>query len=440
MKNHFGSRQKAVLMLCDLAFLLLSFPVAQSLRLGLKLEEALTAPTLWFAVAFVLFGLYVGGSYDLEERRTDRSVFLRVSLSIFAGFVALTTLTYLVALDRAGIFGRGVLGGALALSCLLSWGLRVLWGRRVEGSWKDWTWLFIGEGAEADGILRQLREEGLPGRFEEVSIEAPKFPSERSFDAVILQASPEHWEKNWGDELVMLRLKGLPVLAVSDVYEIFWRKIPVRTLEPRWFLQLEGFGLVNSLPWQRLKRISDLFAALVLIMLTWPLMVLTALAVRLDSRGPAIYRQVRTGKGGRTFRICKFRSMRIDAETQGAQWARQNDDRITRVGRFIRKTRLDELPQLWNVLTGDMSFIGPRPERPEFNEDLARVIPYYNLRHLVRPGVTGWAQVSYPYGASVEDSRRKLEFDLYYIKHFSLILDLKILLKTIRVVLFAAGR
>ena len=174
--------------------------------------------------------------------------------------------------------------------------------------------------------------------------------------------------------------------------------------------------------------------------MVWPLMVLVALAIRLESEGPVLFRQIRTGRNNREFRILKFRSMRTDAEADGARWAQREDPRATKVGRFIRLTRLDELPQLINVLRGEMSFIGPRPERPEFVRELEKSIPFYDFRHVVRPGITGWAQVLYPYGSSVNDSREKLQYDLYYIKNYSLALDLVIIFKTARVVLSGSGR
>jgi exopolysaccharide biosynthesis polyprenyl glycosylphosphotransferase len=170
-----------------------------------------------------------------------------------------------------------------------------------------------------------------------------------------------------------------------------------------------------------------------------PLLVATAIAIPLESRGPAIYRQERVGRNGRPFVLYKFRSMRTDAESAGPQWAGEDDPRITRIGRFIRRTRIDEIPQVFNVLKGDMSFIGPRPERPHFVERLKKEIPFYNERHRVRPGITGWAQINYPYGASVEDAKEKLSYDLYYIKNYSLLLDIIVLFSTIEVVLWPKG-
>ena len=190
----------------------------------------------------------------------------------------------------------------------------------------------------------------------------------------------------------------------------------------------------------RIKRIFDISMAVVIGILTSPIMVIAAIIVRFESPGPIIYSQARVGEHNKEFNVHKFRSMRNDAEKDGAKWAMKNDPRVTKFGNFMRKTRIDELPQLLNVLKGEMSFIGPRPERMVFIKDLEKVIPYYNLRHLVKPGLTGWAQVMYPYGASVEDAKRKLEYDLYYIKHHSISLDIAIMFMTLKTVVFGKGR
>jgi len=191
-----------------------------------------------------------------------------------------------------------------------------------------------------------------------------------------------------------------------------------------------------------IKRTFDVVVAALVLLLAWPLMLGTALAIRLESGAgaPILYRQERVGEYGRPFPVIKFRSMRTDAEMDGvARWATQDDDRVTRVGRFIRKVRLDELPQLWNVLRGDMSIIGPRPERPQFVDEFNNCIRYYRLRHCVKPGLTGWAQLRYPYGSSLQDAEQKLNFDLFYVKNHNLVFDLSILLQTVEVVLFGRG-
>jgi exopolysaccharide biosynthesis polyprenyl glycosylphosphotransferase len=241
-------------------------------------------------------------------------------------------------------------------------------------------------------------------------------------------------------QLMPLRLQGIPIYRLPEAYENIWFKLPSSLLEDTWFAFSAGFNLFPGGFSLKVKRIADLFFTIALLTLLSPLMLLTALAIKLDSPGSVFYSQLRTGLNGKPFKVHKFRSMSQDAEKQGAQWASKSDSRITRVGRLIRLTRIDELPQILNVLQGQMSLIGPRPERPEFDAKLKEEIPYYEVRYLVKPGITGWAQVMYPYGASIEDAYEKLSYDLYYIKNYSLWLDIAIFFKTIRVVLLGKGR
>ena len=238
-------------------------------------------------------------------------------------------------------------------------------------------------------------------------------------------------------ELLHAKLAGVCVEDAATTYERLAGKILVDDLKPSWLIFSDGFEASRLTRFG--KRAFDLVFALVGFLLALPLMALTALAVKLDSAGPIFYCQERVGENGRPFTLCKFRSMRTDAEQGTPIWAKDKDDRVTRVGRFIRLTRLDELPQFWNVLRGDMSFVGPRPERQFFVEQLETVIPFYAARHAVKPGVTGWAQVKYRYGASVEDALEKLRYDLYYIKHRSLVFDLTILLDTVKVMVARKG-
>lgn len=214
----------------------------------------------------------------------------------------------------------------------------------------------------------------------------------------------------------------------------------VRLLHSGYFLHQKAFSILSTKRTQLAKRVIDLFAAFLLCSIAIPIGLITALAIKLESPGPVFYKQRRTGQYNDEFEVIKFRSMRSDAEKAGAQWATQNDVRVTKVGNFIRKTRIDELPQIINILRGEMSIVGPRPEREVFIDELEKEIPYYRFRHAVKPGVTGLAQVSYPYGASVEDAVWKHKYDIYYIKHHSSLLDIKILLKTVKVVLFGMGR
>jgi exopolysaccharide biosynthesis polyprenyl glycosylphosphotransferase len=240
-------------------------------------------------------------------------------------------------------------------------------------------------------------------------------------------------------ELMELRLRGVCIYSLPDFFERFRMKVPPASLQDDWFAFSSGFKLLHSSSYAKVKRLGDVLLAGMLLLLFLPLFAAVALAIKLDSPGPIFYAQTRTGLNQELIKVYKFRSMHQNAEAKGAQWACKHDPRVTRIGRFLRQSRIDELPQLFNVLTGQMSLIGPRPERPEFDQELAVKIPYYNTRYLIRPGITGWAQVLYPYGASVEDAYQKLSYDLYYLKNYSLFLDLRIVLKTIRVVLFRKG-
>jgi sugar transferase (PEP-CTERM system associated) len=239
------------------------------------------------------------------------------------------------------------------------------------------------------------------------------------------------------EPLLRAKLAGVRVEDATTTYERLTGKILIDDLKPSWLIFSDGFHASRTT--RAIKRMIDLALAIIGSIVAAPLMALSALAIRVDSTGPILYQQQRVGENGRLFTLRKFRSMRADAESGTPIWARDKDDRITRVGRILRLTRLDELPQLWNVLRGDMSFVGPRPERPYFVKQLAAVVPFYLERHAVKPGITGWAQVKYRYGSSIEDATEKLRYDLYYIKHLSIFFDLTIVFDTVKVVLFGKG-
>ncbi len=240
------------------------------------------------------------------------------------------------------------------------------------------------------------------------------------------------------EELLRCRLEGIVVQEAESFYERLTGKIPAEAMRPSYLIFNTGFAQHPLAAFA--KRLFDLVLAASGLLLTWPLLLVVALAIRLDSRGPVLFRQERSGQRGRTFTLNKFRSMLADAEKlTGPVWATEDDPRVTRVGRILRKTRIDELPQLFNVLGGSMSLVGPRPERPNFVEELARKIPYYHQRHIVRPGITGWAQINYPYGNTVEDALQKLQYDLFYIKYQSLLFDLSILFTTVKTVVLRRG-
>ncbi|MEM8825331.1 MAG: TIGR03013 family XrtA/PEP-CTERM system glycosyltransferase [Pseudomonadota bacterium] len=240
------------------------------------------------------------------------------------------------------------------------------------------------------------------------------------------------------EALLETKIAGISITDMSSYLERMTGRVDLASVHPSWLIFSDGFLGASTFAVVS-KRLFDLIASGVLLILSSPILIVTALAVKLTSAGPVFYRQERVGQFGRTFEVMKFRSMGVDAEKDGAVWAQAADPRVTPVGRVIRATRIDEIPQIFNVFKGDMSFVGPRPERPVFVRELAREIPFYNERHVVKPGITGWAQLNYPYGASIEDARHKLEYDLYYIKNYSLFLDIVTLIQTVRVVVWQDG-
>jgi len=224
---------------------------------------------------------------------------------------------------------------------------------------------------------------------------------------------------------------GVRIFDFVDFYELAFKQIPLKEIEENWFIEhIRPMGPLYAF----IRAVFEKVLAIVMLVILSPIILLAAVAVKFTSRGPVIYRQERVGKNEQLFEIYKFRSMRVDAEKHGAQWSAPGDNRVTKVGKFLRATHIDEFPQLFNVLRGEVSFVGPRPERPEFVADLKKKVPYYEVRHLVQPGITGWAQIGYRYGSSVEDAYRKLEFDIYYLKNMSFVLDILIILKTIKTV------
>ena len=257
------------------------------------------------------------------------------------------------------------------------------------------------------------------------------------YEAVILARSPTEFPALLTERLVDIHFHQTPVFTVEAFFESHWRQAYLHSVSPQWLFQ-QGFHLTRHSTTSHLKRLLDVIVSLAVLVFLLPLLILIAAAIRFESRGPAIFRQPRVGMSGRIFTIFKFRTMREAPE--GDLYTRVDDDRLTRLGSVLRRTRLDELPQLWNVIRGEMSLVGPRAEWTKCAQIYEKAIPNYHLRHLVRPGITGWAQVNYPYGESLQDTIEKLRFDLYYIRHFSLILDWSTFLKTIHVMLFGQGR
>jgi len=442
-RSRLTQKSKVLIMFWDAAVLLGITGLVFYFRFGSIGREVFEARGLWFIVTLTLAGLYVFGCYDLDGKLKSMVLFFRQGIAVLISFLAVVLVSYLLSKDRTGLFGRGVLLGSLCgfyvVSALYRWAMV----KSFEKLQADAEWLFVVSDNIKESLLNDLKKNSFTGKVTVLAraqwTEIEKY-LDKAWSAIVVATTSQELNHELGPLLMQARFSGQPVQDLSIYYEATWRKVPIYYLEHDWFVLSEGFGLVNNPIGLRVKRLVDVFLSTLLLVITWPFMLLTAIAVKLESPGDALYSQIRTGKDGEEFRIFKFRSMRSDAEKEGAKWASQNDSRVTRVGKFIRLTRLDELPQLWNVFRGDMSFIGPRPERPEFNKELEKQIPFYNLRHLVRPGITGWAQVLYPYGASVEDSKEKLQYDLFYIKNDPNVLDFIIVLKTISVVVLGRGR
>ncbi|MCX7978751.1 MAG: sugar transferase [Bdellovibrionaceae bacterium] len=429
-------------MVWDLCAFFMVLGFVHWVRVGWLGPEIFFSPGLWVVTFILLCALYVFGLYELSDEDSFWPHLLRLWIALGITVVVVIMINYFLSKDRAGIFGRGVLLGGVVLYGFFNSAYRwILWSsfRRIE---ENRQWLVIASDKILKALQGELNSIKVPGQLKIVALDQIENSKvlENLWSSVVLGCEASELPQKLTIELMDKRLSGQPVMDLTKFFEEYGKKIPVFHVGHEWFLTTEGFRLLHNPLGLRLKRLIDLLLSFFLIVLLWPVMLLTAIAIKLETRGPAIFRQRRTGKDGQDFVILKFRSMRVDAEKDGARWASLNDDRVTRVGRFIRKTRLDELPQLFNVFSGEMSFVGPRPERPEFNANLEKEIPFYNLRHLVRPGITGWAQILYPYGASVEDARQKLQYDLFYIKNYSLLLDINIILKTVAVVLFGRGR
>ncbi len=434
----------------DLACILLALEISSLLMLPPDwtiLDDYTGASTFTLAVFFLTF--YMLDCYNVGQEDLRDSL-LRVVMAVIIGIIASGFVFYSFEHWR---FPKSIFLLLMLITLALTLGWRVLYFNFDLRRGAPQRVIFVG--ADRVGRARALLTKFMP------EVEIAGYLGEQGADEKI--AGP--WLGGYDDTLAAVantganrvflladglepqvardlfnaKLQGLWVEDMRGMYERLARRVPVDLIHEDWLLMEDGFNLNVSLTFRRAKRAFDIAFALALGVVALPVVLLTAIAVRLESRGPVIYSQKRVGLHEKEFTVYKIRSMRVDAEKDGAVWAAKNDPRVTRVGAFIRKTRIDELPQLWNVLIGDMSVIGPRPERMAFVTELSEKIPFYYVRHTVKPGVTGWAQVMYPYGASLEDSRMKLEYDLYYVKHLSVLLELKIILKTIGVILFPTG-
>lgn len=430
------------------------------LRFGFRLPNE---QTLWVFLAngamFTLFmsaAMLAMGLYQRHAEPRGASFAVRLGLSLVAGTAVLAFLYFLV---PAIATGRGVLGLSLAIAFLGVVLVRRIFVRAAGAGALQRRLLVLGAGTNAQQI-RDTIEKNDRLQFT-IAGYVPLPRNEQMIpDAMIIRRDKPLWDlviEHDVDEIVVAademrgvlpveelidcRMSGFEVLNLPSFFEKELALIRIQVVSPNWIIFSES-GFRSGATGLYGKRLFDLVAASLMLIVASPIMALVAMASLIESRGrdPVFYHQVRVGENGRLFRLHKFRSMRVDAEADGiARWATKKDPRITRLGALLRRTRLDELPQIVNVLRGQMSLVGPRPERPDFVDELGAKIPYYAERHRVKPGVTGWAQLLYPYGSDLEDATRKLEYDLYYVKHASIMLDLIILLQTVEVVLFGKG-
>lgn len=413
-------------------------------------------PEAAFAGLLLTLAIASMGLYDARQREGIKGASIRLLVAFLASFLVITLLDSLFPM-----FTRELtyIGKFVLVAFVYSIALRVYFYKFVDGNVLQRRVMVVGAGRRAasiDKLRRKTDQRGfeLVGFVRTSSDEAVQVGSHKLLDIdddirnfairhhidEIIIAPDDRRRKLPLEGLIDCRMSGISITDLLDFFERETEKIRLDLIQPSWLIYAEGFkrNILRSIA----KRTFDILISSVMLIICSPLMALTALAILLESRGrgAVLYRQERVGRDGRSFNLYKFRSMCVDAEQDGvARWAKQNDSRITRVGSFIRKYRLDELPQLWNIFVSDMSLVGPRPERPEFVKQLCNVNTLYKERHRVTPGLAGWAQVCYPYGASTKDSMEKLQYDLYYVKNHGLLFDFYILVQTVEIVFFKKG-
>jgi len=461
--RHFVPFQLVMLAGAEALILILSFYLGYTLRFATgDLGEILAGGSIAMrAVAFasVMMAVMTAfGMFTRDSQTGDISYYLRFLTSFLVGGIALSVLFYLLPGLHAG---RGILALAFSFAFVGSALTRILFLRVIDISKLRRRLLVVGTGTRAARIGALVeQDEGVRRKFQLVGYFVPgekpthghvshgtilkdkgsllAIATKYRIDDIVVAIRDRRNSGMNMHELLECKLEGIQVTDISSFFERETGHVQLDSLNPSWMVFSDGFQQTSAR--NIIKRLFDISASIILLVLTLPIMLLTAILIVLESGFPLFYRQERVGECGQIFQVMKFRSMRQDAEQGGSpQWARPDDDRVTRVGRVIRKLRIDELPQIINVLRGDMSFVGPRPERPFFVKQLADQIPFFLNRHTVKPGITGWAQIRYPYGSSVEDAVQKLQYDLYYAKNHSLFLDFIILFQTAQVVLFGKG-
>jgi sugar transferase (PEP-CTERM system associated) len=454
--KHYVPHAVLLLGLIDFALLLATNNVAWTLRaaqIGIDPGSVLArSPEVLMMSMATLTAMIAVGVYGPDSLRSLRFAGARLLVAVSLAVLGLAFIDFLL---PGQTYWRSTLLYGMVLSIVALMANRIVTGALVGVSAFRRRVLVLGAGHRAERLMRlSERPEsgfGVVG-FVGMGMGDPKVPGAVQRAAIddlsahvahlkateVVLAMEERRNALPLKDLLRIKTLGVHVNDFSSFMERETGRVDLDTLNPSWLIFSDGFSSARALS-GAIKRLFDIVASLVLMLISLPVILVFALLIKLDSPGPAFFRQTRVGLYGQPFTLVKLRSMRLDAEANGAQWAQKRDPRITRIGQLIRKLRIDELPQVWTVLKGDMSFVGPRPEVPKFVDDLEEKLPYYAERHMVKPGITGWAQINYPYGASIEDSRHKLEYDLYYAKNYTPFLDLLILLQTLRVILWPEG-
>ncbi len=415
---------------------ILTLYLALAITLFIRYREPFSNETLSthlkpFSVIFVLWILifYIIGLYEIGSLKNTINFIKKLSTALIIS--AVTTIFFFYFITYYNIAPKTNLFIFLSLLFLLEYGWRANYNNFLTKGAPTTKVLIIGSGQTIQQLAVSVHNNPQLG-YELFFLENPEDISQtiisKRIDLVVV---PTHVKKEAKVAQVIYKnlVTGTNIIDLSSFYEMVFNKVPITELEEFWFLE----NLINRQNIYDFFRISlEILLALILAIVLFPLAIIISALIKLTSRGPVIFKQTRVGELGKNFTLYKFRSMKKNAEVQGAQWAKTNDPRVTFLGKILRFSHLDEMPQLINIIKGNLSFVGPRPERPEFTEDLKKVIPYYELRHIVKPGITGWAQLNYRYGASVEDAYEKLQYDLYYIKNRSFWLDISIVIKTIK--------
>lgn len=451
--------RNAVFAICEGIFIFLSVAIACWLLMG-KGKFNFDAITVFKALLITFICqtcLYYNDLYDLKVTDTMLELGIRLlqALGVATILLAIVYFIFPTAIIREGIF---IISIALVIVFIVSW--RMLYTYVLNIGLFNQKIIILGSSDIAKEIFKQITEKKdcgyeIAGVISKKEWEMENFPgvqfiyqdlyericeiAENNNARKIIVALKEKRNSLPVDELLKCRVKGIDVLDGNSFFEMLTGKLIVESINPSWLIFSNGFQ--KTIIQKFIKRTIDLILSFVMLIVLSPLILLMSIVIKIDSRGPILFSQERVGQDRKAYMVHKFRSMRTDAEKNtGPVWAKENDDRITRVGHFIRKWRIDEIPQLWNVLIGEMSFVGPRPERDHFVKELEKIIPYYRERFSVKPGLTGWAQVCYSYGSSIEDAVEKLNYELFYIKNMSILIDLMIVARTVKTVIFGHGR